>query len=161
MSLLNAKFSLLEIADVEAFTARIIQRSNLRLNPSDHEELQLPYRHHLGALAKAATRTGPFSRWVGYTLALRITDWQRSIKGERNGRSKTEPTNGSHPRLSASMTNTIEWEKLSPRGLAILRLIAIPISNGWSEREVARGLLTTRSWVSDGMDEFRDELERL
>jgi hypothetical protein len=50
------------------------------------------------------------------------------------------------------MTNTIEWEKLSPRGLAILRLIAIPISNGWSEREVARGLLTTYALLGLGPD---------
>jgi DNA-binding NarL/FixJ family response regulator len=55
----------------------------------------------------------------------------------------------------------IDWTNLSARAQAILRLIIQPISKGYSVREVARELGTTGRWVSDGLDELRDELERL
>jgi DNA-binding NarL/FixJ family response regulator len=54
----------------------------------------------------------------------------------------------------------VDWTSLSPRGQAILRLIIHPISNGYSVREVARELGTTKRWVSDRLDELRNELER-
>jgi hypothetical protein len=41
VTLLNAKFSLHEIADVEAFTGRIVERSGLRLSAQDREELHV------------------------------------------------------------------------------------------------------------------------
>lgn len=50
---------------------------------------------------------------------------------------------------------------LSPRGQAILRTIGVPTSEGYSPREIARELGTTRRWVCDRLDELRDELERL
>lgn len=50
---------------------------------------------------------------------------------------------------------------LSPQGQATLRLIAHPISEGYSEREIASELGTTRRWVCDRLDELRDELEQL
>jgi DNA-binding Lrp family transcriptional regulator len=50
---------------------------------------------------------------------------------------------------------------LSPRGQAILRQIATPISAGYSPREVASALGTSPNWVSRRLDELRDELERL
>jgi DNA-binding NarL/FixJ family response regulator len=57
--------------------------------------------------------------------------------------------------------STIAWDRLSERRQAILRLIVIPTSNGYSILEVARELGTTRRWVSDRVDELRDEIERL
>jgi DNA-binding CsgD family transcriptional regulator len=62
------------------------------------------------------------------------------------------------PNFSAS---TVDWTALSPRGTAILRLIARPISEGYSQREIARRLGTTGRWVSDRLDELRDELAQL
>jgi DNA-binding NarL/FixJ family response regulator len=59
------------------------------------------------------------------------------------------------------MSAEIDWSMVSPRGQAILRLIVQPISQGFSEREIARELRITRSWVLDRLDELRDELERL
>jgi DNA-binding Lrp family transcriptional regulator len=45
--------------------------------------------------------------------------------------------------------------------VAIVRLIVIPSSEDYSPREIARKLGTTGRWVSDRLDELRDELERL
>jgi biotin operon repressor len=50
---------------------------------------------------------------------------------------------------------------LSKRGAAILRLVGIPTWAGWSAREIAKELGTSRRWVSDRLDELRDELEQL
>jgi DNA-binding NarL/FixJ family response regulator len=52
----------------------------------------------------------------------------------------------------------INWSNLSDRGQAILRLIVIPISRGFSTREVARDLGTSSDWVSNRLTELRDEL---
>ena len=49
---------------------------------------------------------------------------------------------------------------MSERGQAILRLIVTPISNGYLIRDVARELGTTKSSVSNRLNELRDELER-
>jgi DNA-binding NarL/FixJ family response regulator len=80
------------------------------------------------------------------------------------GSSQTASTNG-NGRSSSASTPTIptelHWQAFSERGQAILRLIAIPISNGYSEREIARELGTTRRWVFDRLAELRDEVERL
>jgi DNA-binding Lrp family transcriptional regulator len=38
--------------------------------------------------------------------------------------------------------------------------VATPISEGFSSREIARGLKTSLRWVSDRLDELRDEIER-
>jgi DNA-binding NarL/FixJ family response regulator len=55
----------------------------------------------------------------------------------------------------------IDWTSLSPRGQAILRQIARPISNGFSKTEIAARLGTSPKWVSDRLSELRSELERL
>jgi hypothetical protein len=47
-----------------------------------------------------------------------------------------------------------------PRSTAILRLVATPISEGYSPIEIARELGTSLSWVSIRLDELRDEIER-
>jgi DNA-binding NarL/FixJ family response regulator len=73
-------------------------------------------------------------------------------------------TNANGRKLSLS-TPTIpresDWSMLSPRKLAILRLIATPISEGYSITEIARELKTTRRWVLNRLDELRKEIERL
>jgi hypothetical protein len=46
----------------------------------------------------------------------------------------------------------IDRTRLSERGQAILRLIVIPTSNGYSIPEVARELGTTMRWVLDRVD---------
>jgi DNA-binding CsgD family transcriptional regulator len=56
---------------------------------------------------------------------------------------------------------TIDWVRLSPRSTAILRLIATPISEGYSPKEIAHELGTSPRWISDRLDELRDEIERL
>jgi DNA-binding transcriptional regulator LsrR (DeoR family) len=50
---------------------------------------------------------------------------------------------------------------LSERGKAILRTVAIPISEGWQPREIGKGLGISGPSVSRLLDELRDELERL
>jgi hypothetical protein len=60
-----------------------------------------------------------------------------------------------------TISSEIDWNRLSPRGQAILRQIAIPISEGYSPTEVARGLGTSLSWTLKRMSELRRELERL
>jgi hypothetical protein len=40
--------------------------------------------------------------------------------------------------------------------------VATPLSEGYSTTEIARGLLgTSTHWVSDRLDELRNEIERL
>jgi len=60
-----------------------------------------------------------------------------------------------------TIPSAIDWTRLSPRGRAILRQVAHPISNGFSKREIAKRLGTSTQWVSHRMDELRRELERL
>jgi CRP-like cAMP-binding protein len=46
-------------------------------------------------------------------------------------------------------------------GQAILRTIAIPLSQGWTKTEIASGLGTSKRSVSYRMGELRHEIERL
>jgi hypothetical protein len=66
-------------------------------------------------------------------------------------------TNGQSSSASTIPTEII-WDRLSERGTAILRQVAIPISNGWTPQEIAKELGTTKRWVLDRMDELRDEI---
>jgi hypothetical protein len=59
------------------------------------------------------------------------------------------------------MTISISWEGLSERGQAILRLVGTPLSQGYSERELAKELGTTTHWVCDRLDELQAELRQL
>lgn len=82
MALLNAKYSLLEIDDVEAFTGRIVQRSGLRLSVQDQEELHTYLIESAWELSfKHNPERGPFRSWLGYALRRRVVDWQRSRFG--------------------------------------------------------------------------------
>jgi len=53
----------------------------------------------------------------------------------------------------------LEWSKLSPRGLAILQHVALPIASGYSPTELARELGRSRSWIRQRLAELADELE--
>jgi hypothetical protein len=68
-------------------------------------------------------------------------------------------TQGTAPQARGT-SSEVNWHALSPRSRAILRTIAIPISAGFSEAEVANMLGTSTSSVSSWMAELRDELER-
>ena len=84
MTLLNAKYSLLGIADVEGFTGRIVKHSGLRLSVQDREELHVWLIEECWLLSR---RYEPqpsgitFSSWAGHKLRLRVVDWQRSRFG--------------------------------------------------------------------------------
>jgi hypothetical protein len=82
VSLLNAKYSLLGIADVEAFTARIVERSGLRLSPEDREELHVYLIEEAWLLSERYRPGGvSFSTVAGTTLRLRVVDWKRARWG--------------------------------------------------------------------------------
>jgi DNA-binding CsgD family transcriptional regulator len=72
-------------------------------------------------------------------------------------------TNGRGASSSVSTTPKLEvdWTRLSPRGTAIARQIGSRLLEGYSPREIGRQLGTTTRWVSNRLDELRDELERL
>ena len=80
-----------------------------------------------------------------------------------DGSSKTASTNGPGPSSSHSTTATIviRWAELSERGQALLRTVGVPISVGYSEREIARGLGMPTRWVSEALVELQDELRQL
>lgn len=53
----------------------------------------------------------------------------------------------------------IKWENLSTNSLWTIKMIAIPLSEGYSAREIAKSLGTTTSWVLGQMDKLRLEIE--
>lgn len=100
-------------------------------------------------------RRGGFSRSTG----------SGSGSAAPSGSSETAaPMLASVPTFSHSMPTVpgeIDWTRLSERGQAILRTIALPISAGFSPGEIASELGTSTSWVSSRMDELRNELKSL
>jgi hypothetical protein len=56
---------------------------------------------------------------------------------------------------------SIDWSSVSPRGMAIVRLVATSASQGWTNTEIGSGLGMPSSWVVSRLAELRDELERL
>jgi hypothetical protein len=80
--LLNGTFSLLGIADVEAFTGRIVERSGLRLSVEDRDDLHV---YLIEECWELSTRYQPsrisFSSYAGTNLRLRVVDWQRGRFG--------------------------------------------------------------------------------
>lgn len=67
-----------------------------------------------------------------------------------------EPTT-TYPR---TLMKEIEWESLSTSSLWTIKMIAIPMSEGYSAREIAKSLGTTTSWVLAQMDKLRSEIEK-
>jgi DNA-binding CsgD family transcriptional regulator len=76
----------------------------------------------------------------------------KTLAGERTKSSRPSP---STPR--PAMEN-VTWASLSPRGKAILRTVAIPLSLGCSKKEVAAALRISPSSVGQLLDELADEL---
>ena len=75
---------------------------------------------------------------------------------KREWAAKTQGTTGRATRIELQ----VNWHALSPRGQAILRLVGVPTSLGYSVGEIASELGTTTSWVSSRLDELRNEIER-
>jgi DNA-binding CsgD family transcriptional regulator len=57
--------------------------------------------------------------------------------------------------VAESVDVVVPWSGLSPRGLAIVRLVMVSSTQGWSTAEIASVLGTTRPWVLSRMDELR------
>jgi hypothetical protein len=86
-----------------------------------------------------------------------------SASVEHAGPSRGTSTSDPGPFSSVSTSSipvTIEWDNLSERDQAILRLIARPLSIGFTPQEIAKGLGTSKLPVLDLVDELRTELER-
>jgi hypothetical protein len=85
VTLLNSTFTLHDIRDVESFTARIVERTGLRLSVDDREQLHV---YLIEECWELSTRFQPsrisFSSYAGTNLRLRAVDWQR----ERFGRTR-------------------------------------------------------------------------
>jgi DNA-binding CsgD family transcriptional regulator len=84
-----------------------------------------------------------------------------SSRGGPNGSFGIASTKGPGRRSSASTppTATVAWEKLSPRGRAILRQIAVPLSLGYSPAEISATLGISSSYVSGLLAELQGELD--
>ncbi len=52
----------------------------------------------------------------------------------------------------------VDWMALSDRSKAILRHIAVPISEGRSQQEIASDLGRSTRWVSRALEDLRDEI---
>jgi hypothetical protein len=80
----------------------------------------------------------------------------------RSGNAETGSTNGAAPSSSRSTTRQIRYERLSPRGTAVMRQIMTRvILDGLTPTEIGYELGTSRRWVSQQIDELRAEIERL
>jgi hypothetical protein len=111
--------------------------------------------------------------WDSAPIAGRSFDVEPKIgsgksTAEQNGNSgtRTEASasmNGNHDLGSSPSTipREIDWSRVSPRGMAIVRLVATSASQGWTATEIAQGLATTRPWVLNRLAELRSELEGL
>jgi hypothetical protein len=83
---------------------------------------------------------------------------------ERPGDSRAESTRG--PRFSSSVSTktiptSIPWERLSPEANWMMRKIVLPLSEGFTENEVARQLRTPRRFVRECLEKLREELEQI
>src|SRR5262245_41708093 len=66
-----------------------------------------------------------------------------------------------HAHTSSALTVPNDWNAISPRGQAVLRLIAVPTSLGRLTSDVAEHLRTTNSSVLRHLDELAAEIRRL
>lgn len=87
-----------------------------------------------------------------------------SSTGERGGSSPTTPTSAGGPTSSRSRQKPspgeVDWTKLSESATWTLRNVALRLSLGFSEAEVARALGLKRREVDELLDELAAELER-
>jgi hypothetical protein len=95
MALLGEVLQLLDVRDVEAFAGRIVERYGRDLNAQDRDELAVWLVEECWILStKHDASKGPFSKWVGYTLARRTADWRR----QRFGRTRWKFAGHEHVR---------------------------------------------------------------
>jgi hypothetical protein len=82
--LLGSRFALHDIADVERFTAAIVQRSRYTLDVHEREELHVYLIETAWELSRNFRPGGiSFSSYAGGTLRLRCVDWHRSRFGRQ------------------------------------------------------------------------------
>jgi DNA-directed RNA polymerase specialized sigma24 family protein len=168
VTLLSRPWTLHDVGDVERLCTSIVRRSKLRLSRDEEEDLtvylietcwELSLRYQPGTGS-----TTSFLGWATTNLRLRAIDWRRS----RYGRTTWRFANHTYERPRPLLLSLDEldpghdrWDNLSERGQAILRLIARPLSLGFTPQEIARGLGTSKPSVLLLVDELRTELERL
>jgi hypothetical protein len=88
---------------------------------------------------------------------------------ELDGRSSTSgaaPSAGTVSTVRSSVIRTarqegIPWARLSPKALTIASLVAVPISNGLKQNEVAILLGRPPEWVSESLVELESEIAEL
>ena len=79
---LNGTLTLHDIKDVESYCIRIINRATIDLQHQDREDLLAYLIETTWELSRHQDPTrGAFSKWAGYKLTQRITDWQRQTQG--------------------------------------------------------------------------------
>jgi hypothetical protein len=93
-----------------------------------------------------------FSTWAGIVLRRRVVDWQRAKLGRtkwqfRNADGSLRVHKRERPQFVPFDSRVIDWSGPSPKGLAIVRLVMVSSTQGWSTAEIASGLGTTRSCV--------------
>src|SRR5215208_5954027 len=163
--LLNQRWSLHEVDDVEALLIRAVSRSRYAdgLRPDERDDLVTylfefawklsqkfdPERGSLPSSSTAPLSAGSSTGTAPDTAPA--------------GPSRIASTNGSSPSSSHSTTATmvVNWEGLSTRGAALMRQVGIPVSEGYSERQIATELQTSKSWVSEALGELQAELRGL
>lgn len=163
--MLNGRYELLGIKDVEAFTARISEKTRSQLSYHDSLDLHaflISECWELSLRYEAAGRASPPS--LGRSFAGQSSSGSAGGSAGADGSTRTASSNGRGSSSSASMPtlpNAIDWERLSERGSAILRTIAVLLAAGYSPREVGLELGTSTRWVLTRLEELADELERL
>src|SRR5215208_5778349 len=163
--LLNQRWSLHDVGDVEALLIRAVSRSRYAdgLRPDERDDLVTYLFEFAWKLSqKFDPERGSFAVFLYGAAQRRIIDWHRS-RYPPAGPSRIASTNGSSPSSSHSTTATmvVNWEGLSKRGAALMRQVGIPASEGYSERQIATELQTSKSWVSEALGELQAELRRL
>jgi hypothetical protein len=111
-------------------------------------------------LRRRPRRGTKFSTFAYRPVSSPRVNWIRKRKGGtvwRFSDGRVQRSQGS----SASTTRiTVDWSKLSPRGMAIRRQIEQRALCGYSTSEIATQLGTSSSWVLSRRRELRQELER-
>ena len=147
--MLNGTLSLHDVRDVEAFCAKVVHRSGLRLD-TDQQNNLLAYL--IGECWLLSERYDPgnghttsFAGWAAHDLRRRVIDWARAEYGR-------SPTWYRPKRQTQAnwFSRSVTWEDLSPQSRWTAREVALRISCGYSEREVARYHGVTAATVKGG-----------
>jgi hypothetical protein len=161
------RLSLWDVDDAVAFTAAIANRSGLNLSWSDREDLEQYLLVEIWRLSLRYERGDPqfpprFSVYAAPCWLSERSTGSGNGTAARAGNSPAAPTSANDRGASPStIPREIDWTRLTPRAMAIVRLVATSASQGWTATEIGEGLGTTRSWVSSRLDELRDEILRL